>query len=142
VSGGRLVVDTSALAAIALREPEFERLLDAIAAADEALMSAGSLQEFLLVMAGREVRGHGAEARLGDVVGDSRDLVRHLGIRVVEVTDALAVLGALGTATFRAGPARLNFGDGFAYALARALSCPLLFVGSDFTSTDVAVASV
>jgi ribonuclease VapC len=48
----------------------------------------------------------------------------------------------LGTATFRAGPARLNFGDGFAYALARALSCPLLFVGSDFTSTDVAVASV
>lgn len=65
-----------------------------------------------------------------------------VGIEVVPVTEAFARQMAEAYALFGRGvqTARLSLGDCFAYTLARERSCPLLFVGDDFTRTDVRVA--
>ena len=58
---------------------------------------------------------------------------------VVPLTEERALAAALGYVRWGKGfhPAALNFGDCFAYALAKEHDCPLLFVGDDFTKTDV-----
>lgn len=60
-------------------------------------------------------------------------------ITVVPVTGELALLGAAGANRYRASPGRLNYGDGFTYALAKAYDCPILCKGNDLARTDVDV---
>lgn len=80
--------------------------------------------------------------RLEDPVATRRvdDLVATLGIEIVPVTAEHVTLGRAAYRDFGRGSghrARLNFGDCFAYALARATAEPILFKGDDFTHTDV-----
>ena len=134
-----VVVDTSALVAISLAEPEAPWFIDRIEQADMTYVSAGTLQEYLLVMAYRESRLSEPVLSPGEVVAHAYAIVDALGLHVVDVTEQLALLGAIGTAEHRHAPARLNYGDGFSYALASALDCPLVCKGSDFPATDIAV---
>ena len=126
-----IAVDTSALMAVALREPGFEICVAALASETEVLISAGTLAEALIV-AGRR--------RVGDEI---LTLVETLGFTVVPVTADAAHRVGRAYAAWGEGvhPAGLNFGDCFAYALAVEYACPLLFVGEDFAKTDVAVAT-
>lgn len=122
-----IVVDTSALMAIVLDEPSANACMAAIEAEDELLMSAGTVAEALIVSARRNVREEVAE------------LIAGLGFDIVDVTSASARRIAAAYDRWGKGihKAALNFGDCFAYALAMERGCPLLFVGGDFTHTDV-----
>ena len=131
-----IVVDSSAIVAIAFSEPRaaviVERLLRE--PAGQRLVSAANYVETGTVLAGRRHDNAGA------AIDDLRDLLTTLGIRIVAVDEAQAVLALNARIRFGRGfgkPAGLNFGDAFAYALAKALDAPLLFVGDDFAATDI-----
>jgi ribonuclease VapC len=123
-----IAVDTSALMAIALNEKEAEACISALEAEDNILISAGTVAESLIVAARRNV---------GEEVAS---LIDGLGFDIVAVTPASARRIALAYAQWGKGmnPAALNFGDCFAYAVAKENSCALLYVGDDFSKTDIA----
>lgn len=122
-----IAVDTSALMAILLDEPEAEACVVAIEATDRLLISAGTVAEALIV-AGR--RGLGEEMA---------DLIDGLGFEVVPVTPGSArrIAAAYGRWGKGVHPAGLNFGDCFAYEVTAERDCRLLYVGGDFKRTDV-----
>jgi ribonuclease VapC len=126
-----IVVDTSALMAVLLGEPASDACIAALEAEDEILISAGTVAEALIV-AGRR--------RLAD---ELTALIDDLGFDVIPVTDASARRVGQAYEAWGKGshPAGLNFGDCFAYALAKERDCVLLFVGDDFSRTDIAAAS-
>ena len=122
-----IAVDTSALMAILLKEPDAGACKSVLAAEDEILISAGTVAEALIVAARRNF---GAEmARLID----------GLGCEIVSITPAAARRIAQAYERWGRGrhPAALNFGDCFAYEVAREHACRLLYVGSDFAQTDI-----
>ena len=123
-----IAVDTSALMAILLDEPETAACAEALSTGDRIVISAGTVAEAMIVA---ERRGVGAE-----MVG----LVDGLGLEVVNVTLAVARRVAESYARWGKGvnPAGLNFGDCFAHEVAKTHDCPLLYVGGDFARTDVA----
>jgi ribonuclease VapC len=128
-----MVVDTSALLAILEGESAAQRLVDALSAADAIRVSAGTAFEAGIVV----------EARRGEAGGRELDLLLHrLRADVVSVTSEHAEIARDAYRRFGKGrhPAALNFGDCFAYALASALGEPLMFVGNDFSRTDVEAA--
>lgn len=126
-----IVVDTSAIVAILLREPE-AKLFGELIESHESFVSAGSLVELFAVMMSR----HGLTA-----ASDIWRFLEAFHLRIVGVTEVQLHLAEEGMARFGKGrgspPAVLNFGDLFAYALARHLDAPLLFKGDDFPQTDI-----
>ena len=122
-----IAVDTSALMAIVLGEAEADACIAALEIEDDILISAATIAEALIVAARRNV---------GD---EMAKLIDGLGFNAVAVTPAAARRVALAYARWGKGvhAAGLNFGDGFAYELAREHDCPLLYVGGDFAKTDV-----
>lgn len=128
-----MIIDTSALVGILDQEPEAERLARAIANAPERMMSVANLVETGIVM---QVR-HGDEA-----ARDLDLLLAKFKIDIVPVSEKQADLARRAFRRFGRGqhPARLNFGDCFAYALAKDSSAPLLFKGTDFVQTDITAA--
>jgi ribonuclease VapC len=122
-----IAIDTSALMAIVLDEPEAEACASALEAEPDVLISAGTLAEVLIVAARRNVATEMAKLTDG------------LGFEVVTVTPASARRVAEAYANWGKGvhPAGLNFGDCFAYEVAREHGCRLLFIGDDFTKTDL-----
>ena len=128
-----MIVDTSALVAVILGEPDAERYLDAMAAADELSVSAASLVEALIVV----------EAKQGPEASDDlQALLAELEARVEPLDESQAILASRAWRRFGKGrhPAGLDLGDTFAYALATATGRPLLYKGADFDATDVAKA--
>jgi ribonuclease VapC len=128
-----MVLDTSALIAVLFREPPETRLLAAISAGPPLRLSAASLVETGIV----------TQRRLGDEGESKLDrLIHRLGVEIVPVAREHAEIARAAYRRFGKDchPAALNFGDCFSYALARALGEPLLFVGDDFSQTDVDVA--
>lgn len=127
-----IAIDTSALIAILFAEAEadeFEQLI----ATEPSCMSAVALQEASMVLAGRRPdRGEAAWQRLDE-------LVRAVPIEIVEHDRELAEIAREAFLRFGKGrhPARLNFGDCAAYALAKQRTIPLLFKGADFARTDI-----
>jgi ribonuclease VapC len=123
-----IAVDTSALMAIALNEEQADACIAALEAEDNILISAGTVAEALIVAARRNV---------GEEVAS---LIDGLGFDIVAVTPASARRIAIAYAQWGKGmnPAALNFGDCFSYAVAKENSCGLLFVGDDFSRTDIA----
>jgi ribonuclease VapC len=122
-----IAVDTSALMAIVLNEPEADACAAALEAEDRLLMSAGTVAEALIVAGRRNV-------------GEEMDqLIEGLGFEFVSVTLASARRIAEAYETWGKGvhPAALNFGDCFAYEVAKEHGCRLLYVGQDFARTDV-----
>jgi ribonuclease VapC len=125
-----MVVDTSALIAILLLEQEAESFTRTIADARPRLISAANLFEAAIVI----------EGRLGpEAGGDLDDFVADVGLEVEPVTLDQVRIARQAYRTYGRGyhPAGLNFGDCFAYALAKTAGLPLLFKGGDFTRTDV-----
>lgn len=120
----------SAIMAIVLDEPRAQECLAVLGREHEVLISAGTLAELLIVS--------GTRNRLDEV----DQLINGLGFDVVPVTSAAARRAANAHRKWGKGihPASLNFGDCFAYELAKSRGCPLLFVGSDFGKTDVELA--
>lgn len=126
-----MVVDTSALLAIYLGEPDSNRFEVAILTARAAIVSAGTLLETTIVV----------EARHGEAGALEIDrLLRKLGVTTVPVDAEQAEAGRVGYRRYGKGrhPAHLNYGDCFAYGLAVTRGEPLLFKGDDFARTDVA----
>jgi ribonuclease VapC len=122
-----IVVDTSAIMAIILNEPEADACSAALEAEDTILISAGTVAEALIVAGRRNV---------GDEVAG---LIDGLGFEVVTVTPASARRIAQAYEQWGRGvhPAALNFGDCFAYEVAKEHACRLLYVGDDFSKTDI-----
>ncbi|MEI9811321.1 MAG: type II toxin-antitoxin system VapC family toxin [Acidobacteriota bacterium] len=125
-----MIVDTSALVAILLGEPEAALFTNIIANADVCRVSVVSRVELAMV-----------QARLAgpDAPRQAELYMLQAGIIEEPVTLQQGVLARNAFYDFGRGrhPAKLNFGDCFAYALAKALREPLLFKGSDFAQTDV-----
>ena len=128
-----MIVDSSALLAILNREADAERYEAAILTAAPCRMSVANLLEVSIVI---ESRG-GAEA------GHELDaFLERAGIEPVPVTGEHLEAARQAWRRFGKGrhPAGLNFGDCFAYALARVTAEPLLFKGDDFARTDIPAA--
>lgn len=125
-----IALDTSALMAIVLNEPEADACIAALETEDEVLISAASVAEALVVAARRNLR----------IVVEN--MIDELALEIVPVTPAGA--RRVGQAHERWGKgihtASLNFGDCFAYSLAKERGCRLLYVGDDFAKTDIASA--
>lgn len=122
-----IAVDTSALMAVLLDEPEADACAAMLEETETLLISAVTVAEALIV-AGR--RGLGPEMK---------SLIDGLGLETVNVTPASARRVAEVYARWGKGvhAAALNFGDCFAYEAALTRGCPLLFVGEDFSRTDL-----
>jgi ribonuclease VapC len=125
-----MVLDTSALICILADESEASAMAHAIEADPIRLISAATLVEAGIVT----MVNWGSD---GPAYLDR--LLEEMGVEVVEVTHSHARLAREAYATFGKGRhrARLNFGDCFSYALARASGEPLLAKGSDFGATDL-----
>ena len=122
-----IAVDTSALMAILLSEAEASACANALATNDRIVISAATVAEALIV----------AERQRLDV--EMAKLVEGLGLEISSVTLAVARRVADCYARWGKGmsPAGLNFGDCFAYEIAKSHDCPLLYAGEDFARTDV-----
>ena len=125
-----MIVDSSAVLAILFGEPDARRHAAAIMTAYPCRMSVANVLEASITV----------ECRGGETAADDLDtFLQRAEIELVPVT--LEHLEAARRAWRRFGkgnrPAALNFGDCFAYALARTTGEPLLFKGNDFAQTDI-----
>lgn len=129
-----MVVDSSALVAILLREPEAAAFTAAVLDAPRRLVGAPSYLETVMVLVGR----HGPPAR-----GVVDRFVVEIGAEVVAFTPDQARRAAEAFMRYGKGrghPANLNFGDCCSYALAAETGSPSLFKGDDFAHTDIPAA--
>lgn len=125
------VVDTSAILAVLFDEPE-RALLEPRLMAEPCVMSAATRIELGIVV----------EAKKGPAGTQILDeLLTRIGIDVAPVDDRQVHEALVGWRRFGKGrhPASLDYGDTFSYALARTLGRSLLFVGDDFSQTDVSI---
>jgi ribonuclease VapC len=122
-----IALDTSAVMAILLDEADADRCISAIEAHDEIILSARTLAEVLIVASRR---GIGPQATR---------MIDGLAAEILPVTPATATRLAGIYAKWGKGvhPAGLNFGDCFAYDVAKEHACALLFVGRDFSQIDI-----
>ncbi len=128
-----IIVDSSALIAILLNEPEPEIFFNIINLSDEALISSAILVEASVVM----------ESRNGIVgVQNLDDLISQLKLEIISFTPEQAEIAIKAFRTYGKGrhPASLNICDCYSYALAKYYNSPLLFKGNDFSQTDIACA--
>jgi len=126
-----MIVDSSALIVILRDEPEAMAYATAIENAAHRRISAANFVEAAIVIDGSR-----------DPIASRRfdDLIREAGIAIEPVTEAQARIAREAYRDFGRGsghPAALNFGDCFAYALAKATGESLLFKGADFSKTDI-----
>lgn len=129
-----MVIDSSALIAILLDEPEQHRFDVCIQAAEARLISAATLLETAIVI----------ECRKGEAGGRELDrLLSRGGFQIVPLTLEHAQIARIAYRKFGKGrhSAKLNFGDCLAYALAKATGEPLLCKGDEFSRTDILVVS-
>ena len=127
------MIDSSALIAILQDEPERPVFVRKLAQDPVRLISAANWLETAIVI----------DDRFGEAgARDLKLLLIEAAVEIVPVTAAQAELARAAYRRFGRGnhPARLNFGDCFAYALARETGEPLLFKGNDFGQTDIGVA--
>ena len=122
-----MVLDTSALMALLLSEPESDEIAEVLSGEEPFVISAGTLSKALIVAKRRGV--HDELAELLDAIG--------VEVEVLDAAKAVAVADAYAKWGKGAHAAGLNFGDCFAYVAAKANNLPLLHVGDDFAKTDV-----
>jgi ribonuclease VapC len=125
-----MVIDTSAIVAVLLNEVSAARVAQAIESGSPRLLSAANLLEASIVI----------ESRKGEAGGRELDLLLYrTAIEVVAVDQDQAETARVAWRRFGKGrhPAGLNYGDCFAYALAKTRRLPLLYQGEDFWQTDL-----
>jgi len=129
-----MIVDSSAILAILFNEGDADRYARAIADAEACRISAANFVEVAIVV---EAQTKASGSRQFDA------FFRRAGIVIEPVTEEHAHLARQAYTDFGKGrhKAGLNFGDCFAYALAKATGEPLLFKGEDFKKTDIASVS-
>lgn len=122
-----IVLDTSALMALLLDAPEADQIADLLKSEEEFTISAGTLAEALIV-AGR--RGIAAEMS---------QLIEGIAVEIETLSAAGAIAVAEAYSIWGKGihQAGLNFGDCFSYVTAKGCGSPLLYVGDDFSQTDI-----
>jgi len=128
-----MILDTSAIIAVLQNEPESDGLISSMQNAEKLRISVASVVEAGIVM----------YARYGDAGELEIDqFIHRLNISIVPVTAEQADLARSAYRKYGKGihPAGLNYGDCFSYALAISLQEKLLFVGEDFSKTDVEMA--
>lgn len=129
-----MIIDASALLAILYQEDEAERFVEAIATELVCHMSAANFLEAAI-----NIDAH------GDAVASRQldNFIHHAGIKIVDITLEQAQIARQAYQDFGKGrhKAGLNFGDCFAYALARQTGESLLFKGNDFIYTDITLYS-
>jgi ribonuclease VapC len=126
-----IAVDTSAIVAIVLNEPERAAFRNAIQSAAQALISTVSVVEVKMVVYGR--RGPRAVVFVDDLFRLPIFEITPPG--TADMNAAYAAFVAFGRGSGH--PAALNFGDVYSYALAKVRNLPLLFKGNDFAETDI-----
>ncbi len=129
-----IAIDSSALIAIILDEPERPAFLAILDQADQCLISAATLIEARMVAHGRG--GERLVQRLDEIIQGYALKIIPPGTQEIAIAHAAFVTYGKGNGH----SASLNFGDLFSYALAKARDLPLLFKGDDFALTDVEVA--
>lgn len=130
-----MVIDSSALIAVLLNEENAARFATAIETSPQRLLSAANLLEASIVI----------ESRKGEIGGRELDLLLYrAAIEIVAVDHDQAEIARAAWRRFGKGrhPAALNYGDCFAYALAKVRGQELLFQGEDFSQTDIACVAV
>jgi ribonuclease VapC len=128
------VLDSSAVIAVLRQEADADAYLDVIGAAERLRMSAANHLEAAIVV--DSARDPVASRRFDQFIAEA-------GIQVEPVTVSQARIAREAYRDYGKGSghkASLNFGDCFAYALARETGEPLLFKGDDFSNTDIASA--
>lgn len=113
-----------------MNEANATEIAEAIEQGSPCLLSAANLLEAAMVI----------ESRKGETGGRDLDLLLYRGrIEIVALDQDQAEIARSAWRRFGKGrhPAALNYGDCFAYALARSRQAPLLFAGTDFTRTDI-----
>lgn len=126
-----MIIDSSAVISLLLGEPKAEAISLAIASDPKRLMSAFSALESAIVI----------EAKKGESGGRELDLLLHrAGIEFVSLDAEQWEIARGAWRSYGKGrhPAGLNIGDCCSYALAKLTGEPLLFVGADFSKTDIA----
>ena len=129
-----MIIDTSALIAILLEEPEGHRFDDAILNCADPRISSATYLEAAMVL----------RARKGSDGMRALDLlILRAGIEIVSFTESHARLAKFAFERYGRGfhRAKLNFGDCMAYALAKETGEELLFKGTDFSLTDITAAN-
>lgn len=129
-----MIIDSSAIVAILRFEPEADSFLDKIEAAHHVSISASNYLEVGIVLDGRQE---------GEFASQLDEWLLEYSVDIVPTTALHARLAREAHRRFGRGsghPAKLNFGDCFAYALAKETGEPLLFKGNDFTETDLVLA--
>ncbi len=128
-----LILDSSAILAVMLAEPGFDRILDRIGAAERVGIGAPTALEAAIVLSARWRLD--ARRLLLDFLREAEAEVVPFGVEHFEAAlDAFLKYGK------GRHPAALNFGDCLAYAVAEVAGLPLLFTGNDFAKTDIASA--
>ncbi|WEX74638.1 type II toxin-antitoxin system VapC family toxin [Sinorhizobium numidicum] len=128
-----MVIDTSAIVAIAFNEPEAESYEQKVVDAPRRFISAATVLELAIVI----------EARLGEAGAAELDLwLYKAGVEIVAVDAEQIAVARRAWRSYGKGrhPAGLNYGDCFSYALAKTRNEPLLFKGDDFSRTDMQAA--
>lgn len=123
-----IALDTSALIAIIKNEATAKACAAVLETPNSRLvLSAGTLLELKIV------------ALQKNCTDELSRLIASLNVEIIDLTASRAELAAAAYQRFGKGihPASLNFGDCFSYATAKEFDCPLLYVGDDFTRTDV-----
>jgi ribonuclease VapC len=126
-----MIIDSSAIMAMVHREPEANLFIKTIGESAAANMSTATFLETAIVV---DSRRDPVSSRTFD------QICKNAEIKFVPVDEAQMRIARQAYRDFGKGsghPARLNFGDCFAYALAKALDEPLLYKGKDFSHTDV-----
>jgi ribonuclease VapC len=124
-----MVIDTSAVVAVLLNEANAPRITQAMETGSPRLFSAANLLEAIVI-----------ESRKGENGGRELDLlIYRADIEIIPVDQDQAEIARIAWRRFGKGrhPAALNYGDCFAYALAKSRRLPLLFQGDDFSQTDI-----
>lgn len=128
-----MIVDSSAVVAILLREPGYARLRDRLAAAEQVRVGAPTVTESSLVLCSR--LGRAGKTLLARFLQEAE--IEVVAFTAEHWTVAADAFIAYGKGRHRAG---LNFGDCMAYAVARLAGEPLLCLGDDFPTTDLELA--
>lgn len=126
-----MILDTSAIVTLFLKEPGYEAVGEKIAQAQVIGIGAPTLVETAIVLSARLSR---------DMRGSLARFIEENQIITIPFTDGHYGIAVSAWLKFGKGrhPAALNFGDCMAYAIAKAAEMPLLFIGSDFPQTDLA----
>jgi ribonuclease VapC len=125
-----VIIDSSAVIAILLKEPGYERVRDRLAASQNAGIGAPTVVESSLVLCSR--LGHAGKTLLARFLQEAEiEIAEFTADHWTVAADAFI---AFGKGRHRAGP---NFGDCMTYAVAKLAGEPLLCLGDDFPATDI-----